>query len=133
MKNYKWGINYTQYPVTSNQQPMTITGNRQASTNNQCNYSVPADTTLWGQSHKGTVPAAGFMKAADRTDLKQKSEVGNFLLSQEAALQVPSADTRLTAGFGMFPGIPTLLWSPTSLFYLLRIQYIFLSSRSAFF
>ena len=46
---------------------------------------------------------------------KQKSEVGNFLLSQEAALQVPSADTRLTAGFGMLPGIPTLLWSPTSL------------------
>ena len=46
----------------------------------------------------------------------KKSEVGNFLLSQEAALQVPSADTRLTAGFGMFPGIPTLLWSPTSLF-----------------
>ncbi len=47
---------------------------------------------------------------------KKKSEVGNFLLSQEAALQVPSADTRLTAGFGMLPGIPTLLWSPTSLF-----------------
>ena len=60
-------------------------------------------------------------------ELNKKSEVGNFLLSQEAALQVPSADTRLTAGFGMFPGIPTLLWSPTSLFYLLRIQYIFLS------
>lgn len=48
-------------------------------------------------------------------DLNKKNEVGNFLLSQEAALQVPSADTRLTAGFGMFPGIPTLLWSPTSL------------------
>ena len=31
----------------------------------------------------------------------------------------------MTAGFGMFPGIPTLLWSPTSLFYF-RIQYIFL-------
>ncbi len=54
--------------------------------------------------------------------LNKKSEVGNFLLSQEAALQVPSADTRLTAGFGMFPGIPTLLWSPTSLFSYL-IQY----------
>ena len=48
----------------------------------------------------------------------KKSEVGNFLLSQEAALQVPSADTRLTAGFGMFPGIPTLLWSPTSLLFI---------------
>ncbi len=34
-------------------------------------------------------------------ELNKKSEVGNFLLSQEAALQVPSADTRLTAGFGM--------------------------------
>ena len=50
--------------------------------------------------------------------LNKKSEVGNFLLSQEAALQVPSADTRLTAGFGMFPGIPTLLWSPTSLLFI---------------
>ena len=58
-------------------------------------------------------------------ELNKKSEVGNFLLSQEAALQVPSADTRLTAGFGMFPGIPTLLWSPTSLLFF-RIQYIFL-------
>ena len=59
--------------------------------------------------------------------LNKKSEVGNFLLSQEAALQVPSADTRLTAGFGMFPGIPTLLWSPTSLF-ISFIQYVFPSS-----
>ena len=56
--------------------------------------------------------------------LKQKSEVGNFLLSQEAALQVPSADTRLTAGFGMFPGIPTLLWSPTSLLMFPNTIYI---------
>ena len=31
----------------------------------------------------------------------------------------------MTAGFGMFPGIPTLLWSPTSLLFF-RIQYIFL-------
>ena len=55
-------------------------------------------------------------------NLNKKSEVGNFLLSQEAALQVPSADTRLTAGFGMFPGIPTLLWSPTSLFYVQNLS-----------
>ena len=61
---------------------------------------------------------------------KQKNEVGNFLLSQEAALQVPSADTRLTAGFGMFPGIPTLLWSPTSLFYV--SEYNIYSFWSAF-
>ena len=58
--------------------------------------------------------------------LNKKSEVGNFLLSQEAALQVPSADTRLTAGFGMFPGIPTLLWSPTSLFI-----FLFIDSRGS--
>ena len=52
----------------------------------------------------------------DRGELnKKRSEVGNFLLSRGVAPQVPSADTRLTAGFGMFPGIPTLLWSPTSL------------------
>ena len=57
-------------------------------------------------------------------NLNKKSEVGNFLLSQEAALQVPSADTRLTAGFGMFPGIPTLLWSPTSLLMFPNTIYI---------
>ena len=60
--------------------------------------------------------------------LNKKSEVGNFLLSQEAALQVPSADTRLTAGFGMFPGIPTLLWSPTSLLMFPNTIYIPLAS-----
>ncbi len=58
--------------------------------------------------------------------LKQKrSEVGNFLLSRGVAPQVPSADTRLTAGFGMFPGIPTLLWSPTSLLFVYLVQYVF--------
>ena len=61
--------------------------------------------------------------------LNKKSEVGNFLLSQEAALQVPSADTRLTAGFGMFPGIPTLLWSPTSLFSLPIYNMYFISFK----
>ena len=64
------------------------------------------------------------------TSLNKKSEVGNFLLSQEAALQVPSADTRLTAGFGMFPGIPTLLWSPTSLLYVSEYNiYSFFSGQ----
>ena len=67
--------------------------------------------------------------AAPLTFKTKKSEVGNFLLSQEAALQVPSADTRLTAGFGMFPGIPTLLWSPTSLFYLLEYNIYSFFSR----
>ena len=73
--------------------------------------------------HIGDVHAAAAQRTAGMSpmcasrelELNKKSEVGNFLLSQEAALQVPSADTRLTAGFGMFPGIPTLLWSPTSL------------------
>ena len=60
------------------------------------------------------------------TALKQKrSEVGNFLLSRGVAPQVPSADTRLTAGFGMFPGIPTLLWSPTSLLYLFTLYSMY--------
>ena len=69
---------------------------------------------------QGTVP----IDTVYSGNLNKKSEVGNFLLSQEAALQVPSADTRLTAGFGMFPGIPTLLWSPTSLFIFPNTIYI---------
>ena len=88
--------------------------------------------------HIGDVHAAAAQRTAGMSpmcasrelELNKKSEVGNFLLSQEAALQVPSADTRLTSGFGMFPGIPTLLWSPTSLLYL---QNFFMRSYSEFF
>ncbi len=43
--------------------------------------------------------------------LKEKP-LGNDLLSQEVALQVPSALTGLTAGFGMLPGVPPSLQSP---------------------
>lgn len=46
-------------------------------------------------------------------NLNKKNHVGDNLLSQEVALQVPSALTRLTSGFEMFPGIPTSLSSPT--------------------
>ena len=96
----------------------------------------PLRRSIWGQPGAtwGSFPTGTLSRAGWETDpvappdgkpipwhplcwLNKKSEVGNFLLSQEAALQVPSADTRLTAGFGMFPGIPTLLWSPTSLLF----------------
>ena len=38
--------------------------------------------------------------------------LGNDLLSQGAASQVPSALAGLTAGFGMGPGVPPPLESP---------------------
>jgi hypothetical protein len=48
---------------------------------------------------------------------KTKSPVGNGLLSQRVAPQVPSALASLTSGFGMGPGVPPPLKSPTRLFY----------------
>ena len=45
----------------------------------------------------------------------KKSLLGNDLLSQRAAPQVPSALTGLTAGFGMEPGVPPPLQSPRRL------------------
>ena len=53
---------------------------------------------------------------AGRDDEKQKP-LGNDLLSREVALQVPSALARLTAGFGMGPGVPTPLKSPRDFVY----------------
>ncbi len=47
--------------------------------------------------------------------LKEKP-LGNDLLSREVALQVPSALTDLTTGFGMLPGVPPSLQSPRDLF-----------------
>ena len=47
--------------------------------------------------------------------LKEKP-LGNDLLSQEVALQVPSALTSLTSGFGMGPGVPSPLKSPRDVF-----------------
>jgi hypothetical protein len=44
-------------------------------------------------------------------DRKTKS-LGDDLLSQEVALQVPSALANLTAGFEMGPGVPSPLRSP---------------------
>ena len=51
-------------------------------------------------------------------DYKEKP-LGNDLLSREVALQVPSALTCLTAGFGMGPGVPTSLKSPRDIFTML--------------
>ena len=45
------------------------------------------------------------------SDLNEKS-LGNDLLSQGAAPQVPSALATLTSGFGMLPGVPSPLQSP---------------------
>jgi hypothetical protein len=42
----------------------------------------------------------------------KKSPLGNDLLSQRVAPQVPSALVGLTAGFGMEPGVPPPLQSP---------------------
>ena len=50
-----------------------------------------------------------------RAILKEKP-LGNDLLSQEVALQVPSALTDLTTGFGMLPGVPPSLQSPRDYF-----------------
>ena len=47
--------------------------------------------------------------------IKEKKSLGNDLLSQGAAPQVPSALTALTAGFGMLPGVPPSLQSPRDL------------------
>ena len=47
------------------------------------------------------------------SELNKKSSVGNDLLSQGLAPQLPSALKGLTAGFGMGPGVPPSLASPT--------------------
>ncbi len=46
----------------------------------------------------------------------KEKPLGNDLLSQEVALQVPSALTGLTTGFGMGPGVPLPLKSPRDVF-----------------
>jgi len=51
--------------------------------------------------------------------LIKKKPLGNDLLSQEVALQVPSALTALTTGFEMLPGIPLSLQSPRDFIHLL--------------
>ena len=45
-----------------------------------------------------------------------KKPLGNDLLSQEVALQVPSALISLTTGFEMLPGVPLSLRSPETYF-----------------
>ena len=55
---------------------------------------------------------------------KRKKPLGNDLLSQEVALQVPSALTALTTGFEMLPGVPLSLQSPRDLIHLLSLPKI---------
>ena len=103
-----------------------MTGSRCFNTTRRVKECCPSAASHTIKIKKGAnAPSIAYNFKPTTSDLNKKSEVGNFLLSQEAALQVPSADTRLTAGFGMFPGIPTLLWSPTSLFY---VQNFFMRS-----
>ena len=56
--------------------------------------------------------------------IKMKKSLGNDLLSQESALQVPSALTGLTTGFGMCPGVPPSLKSPKDFFFFFIIVRI---------
>ena len=73
--------------------------------------------TLLGCQHErrspSTDPALGIIH---EWVLKEKP-LGNDLLSREVALQVPSALTSLTAGFGMGPGVPSPLKSPRDFVY----------------
>ena len=57
------------------------------------------------------------MAAAQTSSRNKKSSVGDDLLSQGLAPQLPSALTSLTAGFGMGPGVPSSLTSPTELLF----------------
>ena len=50
-------------------------------------------------------------------NLNKKKSLGNDLLSQGAAPQVPSALADLTTGFGMLPGVPPPRKSPRDLIY----------------
>ena len=50
---------------------------------------------------------------------KRKKSLGNDLLSQGVAPQVPSALTALTTGFEMLPGVPLSLQSPRDLIHML--------------
>ena len=58
-------------------------------------------------------------RSAARWDglLNRKKSLGNDLLSQEVALQVPSALISLTTGFEMLPGVPLSLQSPRDFIY----------------
>ncbi len=66
-------------------------------------------------SNRHTISNPGFFSHARPIKLKKKP-LGDDLLSQEVALQVPSALTGLTAGFGMGPGVPPPLKSPRDSF-----------------
>ena len=51
-----------------------------------------------------------------KNELKSEKSLGDDLLSQGVAPQVPLALTGLTTGFGMGPGVPPSLQSPRDSF-----------------
>ena len=53
--------------------------------------------------------------------VNRKKSLGNDLLSQGVAPQVPSALANLTAGFGMGPGVPSPLQSPRDFIHKLSV------------
>ena len=57
------------------------------------------------------------MQRCSEKKVTKKSFVGNGLLSHTVARILPSALADLTAGFGMEPGVPPPLLSPTKLFF----------------
>jgi hypothetical protein len=60
----------------------------------------------------------------EHRNFKRKKSLGNDLLSQGVAPQVPSALTALTTGFGMLPGVPLSLQSPRDLIHMLSLPNI---------
>ena len=56
--------------------------------------------------------------------IDKEKPLGNDLLSREVALQVPSALTDLTSGFGMGPGVPLSLKSPRDNFTKLSLNSV---------
>lgn len=73
---------------------------------------------------KTTWHTTGSFLSNFRFTCKKKKPLGNDLLSQEVALQVPSALTALTTGFEMLPGVPLSLQSPRDLIHLLSLPKI---------
>jgi hypothetical protein len=61
--------------------------------------------------------AFDYTSKRSQVSIKKKKPLGDDLLSQGVAPQVPSALTSLTTGFGMLPGVPSSLKSPRDFIY----------------
>ena len=68
---------------------------------------------------KGGLPR--YARNDEKRNLNEKS-LGNVLLSQGAAPQVPSALTTLTSGFEMLPGVPSSQNHQETYFYVLKAE-----------